>query len=180
MRLTAIVVCGVALALAATSAMSMPLSATSEEATPSACPVTTETENQTTARRWFEEAINCGDLSVIDDIVAEDVVHHAGTFPDGEGADAIKGVLGALLAGFPDTRHTVEQGIANDDIVVIRWLAKGTHQGDFQGYSPSGEPVTWTGINIFRFECGRIAESWSEVDGLGRLRQLGVLGTPVP
>ena len=35
----------------------------------------------------------------------------------------------------------------------------------------SGKPVTWSGINIFRIECGKIAEEWSEVDGVGRIAQ---------
>ena len=57
---------------------------------------------------------------------------------------------------------------------------RSAHEGTFQGFAPSGKPVTWTGINIFRFECGKIAESWSEVDGLGRLNQLGLIATPTP
>jgi hypothetical protein len=40
--------------------------------------------------------------------------------------------------------------------------------------------VTWTGVNIYRLECGKIAEQWSELDGIGRLQQLGVLATPTP
>ncbi len=152
-----------------------------QDATPAAaCPATSEAENEAIARRWHEDAINGGDLAVIDEIVSSDVVHHAGTFPDGEGPDAVKTVLDALLAGFPDVRHTIEQVIASDDFVVTRWQAEGTHEGEFQGYAATGTPVTWTGINIFRIECGRIAEEWSEVDGLGRLRQLGLLGTPTP
>ena len=152
-----------------------------QEATPdTACPVTTEAENEATARRWFEDAINGADLAVIDEIVAADVVHHSGTFPDGQGPDAIKGILGALLAGFPDTRHTVEHVIAKDDHVVVRWQAQGVQVGEFQGYAPTGQRVTWTGINIYRIECGKIAESWSEVDGLGRLDQLGLIATPTP
>ena len=60
------------------------------------------------------------------------------------------------------------------------WRAEGTHEGEFQGYAPTGNQVTWTGINVYRFECGLIAEEWAEVDGLGRLQQLGVLATPTP
>ena len=150
-------------------------------ATPeAACPATTAEENEATALRWHEEAINAGNLAVIDEIVAENIVHHAGTFPDGEGPDAVKTVLGALLTGFPDVRHTVEEVVASDDLVIVRWRAEGTHEGEFQGYAATGNHVSWTGINIFRFECGRIAEEWSEVDGLGRLRQLGVIDTPTP
>lgn len=145
-----------------------------------ACPVTTEKENAAIALRWHEVAINGGDLDAIDEIVAPDVVHHSGTFPDGVGPEAIKTVLGALLTGFPDVRHTIEQVITGDDFVTTIWQAEGTHEGEFQGYAPTGKRVTWTGINVFRIKCGRIAEEWSELDGLGRLRQLGVLATPTP
>lgn len=151
-----------------------------QEATPATCAATSEAENVAVARRWHEDAINGNDLAVIDEIVTTDVVHHAGTFPDGVGPDAITMVLGALLTGFPDTHHTIEQVIASDDAVAIRWRAEGTHEGEFQGFAPTGRHVTWSGINMFRFECGLIAEEWSEVDGLGRLRQLELLGTPPP
>jgi steroid delta-isomerase-like uncharacterized protein len=151
-----------------------------QSATPATCPATTEEENAAIARRWHEDVINGANLDVLDEITADDIVHHAGTFPDGVGRDTVKGVLGALLTGFPDVQHTIDQVITQDDFVVIRWTAHGTHSGPFQGYAPTGKPVTWTGINIFRIACGRIAEEWSEVDGLGRLQQLGVLATPTP
>jgi steroid delta-isomerase-like uncharacterized protein len=154
--------------------------ARAQEATPTACPATTEAENKAIALRWHEDAINGHDLSVIDEIVADDIVHHAGTFPDGVGPEAVKRVLGALLTGFPDVHHTVEDVIAEGDEVVIRWSAEGTHQGELQGYAPTGKHVTWTGINIFRIECGKIAEEWSELDGLGRVAQIEAAATPTP
>lgn len=161
------------------STISSPVRA--QDATPAgACPATSEADNEAIALRWHEDAINGHDLAVIDDIVSDDVVHHAGTFPDGVGPEAVKAVLGALLDGFPDVQHTVEQVIAKDDTVVTRWTATGTHEGEFQGYAPSGRPVTWTGINIFRIECGRIAEEWSELDGIGRLAQFEAAATPTP
>ncbi len=143
-----------------------------QDATPAAsCPATTEEENAAIAQRWTDDVINGGDLAVLDDIAAVDIIHHAGTFPDRTGVDGVKEVLGALLTGFPDARQTVEQVITDDDLVVVRWSATGMHEGEFQGFAPSGKPVTWTGINIFRFECGKIAEDWSEVDGAGRIAQ---------
>jgi steroid delta-isomerase-like uncharacterized protein len=150
-----------------------PQSLAAQEATPtSECPATSEAENEALVLRWSDDVINGGTLSAIDEIVASDVIHHAGTFPDGEGPEAIKQVLGALLVGFPDVQQTVEQVISEDDLVVTRWTSTGTHEGEFQGMAATGLPVTWTGINIFRIECGLIAEEWSEVDGLGRAAQL--------
>jgi steroid delta-isomerase-like uncharacterized protein len=156
-------------------------SARAQDATPAtSCPQTTEEENAALARRWHEEAINGRDLSVIDQIVSDDVIHHAGTFPDGVGPEAVKTVLGALLTGFPDVKHTIDDVLVDGDEVVIRWTAQGTQQGEFQGYAPTGKPATWTGINIFRIACGKIVEEWSEVDGLGRLAQLEAAASPTP
>ncbi len=45
------------------------------------------------------------------------------------------------------------------------------------------EPVRANGINIFRFECGRIAEIWSEMDAVGLMEQLATAAaetTPAP
>ena len=56
--------------------------------------------------------------------------------------------------------------------MVERYIATGTQQGALGQLPASGRKATWTGINIFRIECGRIAEVWSEVDALGRARQL--------
>lgn len=150
----------------------MPLRAMAQEATPeTACPMTSEEENEAIARRWHDDAISGHDLAVLDEIAADDIVHHAGSFPDGEGVEAVKQVLGALLTGFPDVRQTIDAIASDDDIVVTRWTTEGTHEGEFQGYAPTGLPITWSGINLFRIECGRIAEAWSELDGLGRAAQ---------
>jgi steroid delta-isomerase-like uncharacterized protein len=154
--------------------------AAAQDATPAGCLPTSEEENAALARRWHDEAINGHDLTVIDQIVSDDVIHHAGTFPDGVGPEAVKHVLGALLTGFPDVKHTIEDVITQDDMVVVRWTAQGTQQGEFQGFAPTGKPATWTGINVFRIECGKIVEEWSELDGLGRLTQLGLNATPTP
>src|SRR5215204_6453980 len=157
-------------------------SASAEEATPTAsppagCPTTTEEENEAIARRWHEEAINTHDLTVLDQILASNPAHDSATFADNPGP---REVLGALLTGFPDVQHTVEAVVTEGDLVVIRYRAAGTHEGEFQGSAPTGKSVTWTGINIYRLECGRIAEVWSEVDALGRIAQLTGTGTATP
>ena len=162
--------------------VTMGRSTTAQGATPAAsppaeCPTTTEDENAAIARRWHEDAITNHDLTVLDEILASDADHDSATFSDNPGPRA---VLGALFSGFPDVQHTIEAVITEGDLVVIRYRATGTHTGEFQGYAPTGKPVTWTGINIFRIECGRIAEIWSEVDALGRTAQLNGSAAATP
>ncbi len=146
------------------------------EASPAAdCPTTTVEENAEIGRRWTEEALDQHDLAVLDEFVAADTVHHAGLFVDEIGRDALKADLQALLDGFPDSRWTADVIVAEDDAVAVRWTGRGTHDGEFLGIAPTGNPVVFTGTNVYRIACGMIVEGWSEPDALGLLRQLGVL-----
>jgi steroid delta-isomerase-like uncharacterized protein len=138
------------------------------------CPATTPDENIALARRWYDEALNQQKAEVFGEILWPNAVHHPGVFPDALGAEAIATSLGQLAAAFPDLRYTVDEVIADDDRVLVRWSGKGNHTGvKFLGVETSGKPVEWNGMNAFRFQCGRIIESWSETNGLSALRQLG-------
>jgi len=55
---------------------------------------------------------------------------------------------------------------------VVRYTNTATHQGEYAGIAPTGREVAWTGIIVFRIECGRIIETWAEWDRLGLLQQL--------
>lgn len=75
----------------------------------------------------------------------------------------------------PSWRMIVDEMIAEDDRVMVRWTFHGTHQGDFSGLPPTHRPVTYSGINIFRIADGKIAEVWDIYDRLWLWQQLGVL-----
>ncbi len=73
---------------------------------------------------------------------------------------------------------TIEDAITADDMVAVRWSqSAASHDGPFFGIEATGQPVTWTGINVFRIACGQIVESWSEVDALGMRAQMSVAPT---
>ena len=70
----------------------------------------------------------------------------------------------------------MEDQIAKGDKVVTRWTMRGTHRGEFRCIAPTGEPITVTGIGIFRFsERCKVVESWDKFDQLGMMRQLGAI-----
>jgi predicted ester cyclase len=154
--------------------------ATAQEATPVDCPATSAQDNEAVARRYFEQVLNEADFAVLDEILSPELAYHSGTRPAMSAGDVAEMVLAPILAGFPDVEYTIEQAFSGDDVVTLIWSAQGTNTGQFQGYAPTGKQATWTGINVFRFECGRVVEVWAEADGLGRLRQLGLVGTPTP
>jgi len=61
---------------------------------------------------------------------------------------------------------------------VVRVTYSGTQQGELMGIPPTGKPFSVTGIEIYRFDGGKIVEHWLEVDNLGMLQQLGVVPAP--
>jgi predicted ester cyclase len=129
--------------------------------------------NVATARRWTEEVYTGKDLAVLDEILDPSAIHHGAAFPDAAGVEAIKAALAGTLTAFPDINLAVDATIADGDLVVVRWSGTGTNNGPWLGLAPTGKTVNFTGINIYRFACGKIVESWSEIDALDVLRQLG-------
>ena len=137
-----------------------------------ACPATTQVENTAVARAWHEDVINRRNPDALKQILAPAVVLHAAGYPKTLDAAGIASMMGEFLSAFPDLVYTFDQFIAADDFVVERYTATGTQQGQLGDIPASGRVATWTGINIFRIECGRIAEVWAQVDAVSRTRQL--------
>jgi predicted ester cyclase len=182
MRRLFVAVVLLALTFTATAALS-PAGLARQEATPEACPATTEGENVAIAAKWHEEVINNRNPAVLAEILSPNAVHHAaGPYPDELTVAGVTSMMGDFLNAFPDLHYAFDLWITQDDLVVERYTATGTQEGQLVDLPPSGRTATWTGINIFRIECGQIAEIWSEVDALSRNRQLTAPaeGTPAP
>ena len=87
----------------------------------------------------------------IDEFFANDFVVHD-TFP-GLARDVVgtKQWNAAILEAVPDYNVTIEDQFAENDKVVTRWTARGTHKGKFQGIAPTGRQVSVTGMTISRY-----------------------------
>jgi steroid delta-isomerase-like uncharacterized protein len=127
------------------------------------------------SRRLLDEAFNQGNLDVIDELCADDFVDHDPVMGD-QDREAVKRTIGGYREAFPDIHISVEDVIAADDKVVIRWRGEGTFENEFMGQQPTGEkgdPVN--GISIDRHEGGKVVESWSQWDVLTLMRDIGAM-----
>jgi steroid delta-isomerase-like uncharacterized protein len=117
-----------------------------------------------------------GDLGAADTYLSPDFVDHDPTLPgSGSGPGAMREAAGYFRRALPDWRSDVEQLIAEGDLVVERFTARGTHSGELMGVAPTGRELILQGINIFRVSDGRIIERWGRLDQLGFFRQLGLV-----
>ncbi len=122
-------------------------------------------------RRLIEVGFGQGDLSVLDELMASDIVEHQRGNPSGrDGAKSVVRTLHAWMSGFS---LTVEDVAVSGDTVWVRNRARGVNTGSVMGRPPTGKPVEVDVIDILRFEDGRAVEHWGVADQLGLLQQLG-------
>jgi predicted ester cyclase len=125
--------------------------------------------------RLYDEALNKGNLAVVDEIIAPNYVRHGlapGALP---GPESTKQVFAAMRTAFPDLHTTVEPMVGEGDKVAAQLTHSGTHKGEFRGIAPTGKQVTVTTIGIYRLAGHKLEEAWIQMDELGMLRQLGLV-----
>ncbi len=130
-------------------------------------------KNKATDRRFYEELINLKNLAIIDELADEDFVSHF--IPPGlsPGREGFKIFVSVFLAAFPDWHLTVDEVIAEGDIVSAHMTLHGTNTGAFEGIPPTGQKVTVQALLMDRFVNGKIVEHWGGPDQLSLLQQLG-------
>lgn len=134
--------------------------------------------NRELGRRILRELWSQGRLEVADELYAPEYVDHVSRGPEDEevrGPDGIKGAVTLFRSAFPDLEYTVEEVMAERDLVMTRFTARGTHRGPFLGAAPTGREIGYTGTDINRVVDGRVVESWVHYDALSLLQQLGLV-----
>lgn len=112
---------------------------------------------------------------VWDELVAPDMVQHFNSFPDAiVGLENNKQFSEALFQGMPDVTSTIEDVIAEGDLVIYRSTVQGTHTGTFLGYPATGKTSKLNDFTQLRIENGKIVEMWYETNLLAALQQLGL------
>ena len=133
-----------------------------------------EDANKALVRRFYEEVWAKGNLDVADEVFADDYERHDLRPGDPTpGPDGQKEIAAAFRAAFPDLTWEVDFILADRDFVAGRWTATGTHLGAWAGVEPTGRPMHFSGINVFRFSDGKAVEIWNHRDDLGLMQQLG-------
>lgn len=122
--------------------------------------------------KWGE-AINSGNFEAFRELAAPSVIEHDPGPNQGPGAQGYIDLFTEMRSAFPDLKATPEHVTADDDSVALAYTMTGTHQGDFMGIKPTGTKIKARGVQIARYENGKMAERWGSSDQLSILQQLG-------
>ena len=130
-------------------------------------------KNVALVRRFFEEVWNKGNLSMVDEFLAQDYADN--NLPPGapRGLKGFEASVNMFRSAFPDIHFTLDQVLAENDHLAIRLTGRGTHKGNFMGIPPTGKQVSFGGMTFIRIQDGKVAESWGISDIPGLMQQLG-------
>ena len=114
-----------------------------------------------------------GNIDALDAMLGPGYVRHGRT--GDQGSDALKRSIAAVRAAFPDLVTTIDQLVAEDDLVAIRWHSRGTHRGMFRDVPATHRTVTVTGMTMSRFDGPVIVEEWVTWNPVDLFTSLGIL-----
>jgi steroid delta-isomerase-like uncharacterized protein len=76
---------------------------------------------------------------------------------------------------FPDWRATIENMVAENNLVMIFLNGSGTHKGEFHGTPATNKLVNIRSADLYKIEDGKITGHWDIVDQLDLLKQTRTL-----
>ena len=128
-----------------------------------------EEQNKAAYRRMIDEIYDKGNIAVLDEVYAENLIFHYNE-KTVETLEIARGIR-MLSSKFRNIKFTIDDMIAEGDTVAVRTT--------FQGiYRRNGKNITLWGITIARFKNGKIIEAWRVDDKASMFRQLGISPPP--
>jgi ketosteroid isomerase-like protein len=135
----------------------------------------TENTSETGAR--FYDAWNTGNVDLLDQVCAPDVLYHLPPMPDADLA-GLKQMILATLMSDPDFKVWEDEQTTEGATTCSRWTCSSTFTGVnplLPGVEPTGKQQTTSGATITHWKDGKAVEIWHFGDMLGMLQQQGVL-----
>lgn len=131
--------------------------------------------NKDIVRRVVEDLWNEGKLETIEEVYHPDYSHLDPGNPLVTDLDSFRAYVEALHISFPDMHVDVDDMIAEGDSVAKLWTLHATFAEDFMGIPANNEPVSLSGITVYRLSDNKIQECVWGYDNLGLMQQMGAI-----
>jgi steroid delta-isomerase-like uncharacterized protein len=129
--------------------------------------------NAEIVRAGFEQ-FNANNLDGCLALAAPDLVMHLAEFPEPlRGREAWREGATMIKRAFPDLSAEIDDIVAAGDLVAVRLRFRGTHEGEYLGFEPTGRTIEYVSHEFYRVADGVIAEEWICSDTATLFRQLG-------
>lgn len=128
-------------------------------------------------KRFYEDVIVKGDLTLIDELTTDDMADHEQGLPgQPPGREGVKFFVSAMREAFPDLGvESVHPMMTDGNLEAARVILTATHKGELMGVAATGMTVEIESIDIIRVEDGKVAEHWGVTDTMSLMQQLGAI-----
>lgn len=123
-------------------------------------------QNKTVVRRYLEEIINQGNFQVADEIFGPSYLNHSAGPGFGQTRTEFLRSIVNVKTAFPDWHVTIEEMVAEGNLVVDRFRISATHSGSVNGIAASGRRIETLGMHMWRVVDGKLTEGWYTTDAL--------------
>jgi predicted SnoaL-like aldol condensation-catalyzing enzyme len=121
----------------------------------------------------FEKVWNQGDTSAADQIFADSYVAHIADIPSPiNSADEFKQFVALFRALSPGLWFTIEDQVAEGDMVATRWSAR-LQTSSSPAAESADEGVLVTGMSMHKMTDGKLVESWDNWDSMTAFQSMG-------
>ena len=130
--------------------------------------------NKKAVEDFYEEVFHKHDLGAVDRFMRDDYIQHNADCPQGKAGfvEFHKGFFAAM----PDFRATINQMVAEGDLVFVHNTITGTHTGyGFLDYPPTDNAIRYDAVDMFRLQDGKLCEHWDVADTRALFTQVGVI-----
>ena len=128
--------------------------------------------------RRYQAAYNTNNLDDLDELIAADIKTPAMLPGFPPGLEGLKRLHRMTVDAWPDMHVTIEDLIAEGDLVTARITLSATPQKEAFGVSPTGKSFKVDGMYIVRIANGKIVEHTGIEDAIGIMQQLGLMPSP--
>ncbi len=130
--------------------------------------------NKQLVRRFVDEIFVKGNAGAVNELLAADFASH--TFPStGDGRADMKAAIERVHGALSDVSFTVDQLVAEDDMVAALLTSSATQTGELMGMPASGKRYEIGELHLFRVRDGQLVEHWHYHDAMGMMKQLGAM-----
>ena len=116
-----------------------------------------------------------GEVDALDRLLSPGYRRRSSSADEGLDLEQFKASIVTTRSAFPDLVTTIDEIMAEDDRVALRWHSLGKHDGSFLGVPPTHRTVEVHGSTFARFENDVIVEEFVTWDPRAMLSALGII-----
>ena len=136
-------------------------------------------DNKSIVRDYYEKVVNTGQVDLVEQYIAADYTEVYNNRRYTKGIEGAREHIAGVRQTYPDLVLTIQEQIAEGDMVATIYTMHGTHKGTWMGIKPTGKTIEVTGVNVDKVMNGKITEHGGAAnlfDGLLTIGAIQVIG----